>query len=129
MTEETIMLLKLLLAQEEKEEPAKTAKRHQAKISEGLDIDPALITEKGEKRDHIQAEYLETDVTQDMRDNYVSHEQLMGRTTRKEVPIWEKYALSKPEAAEYFHIGVRALTKIINSDKYAEYLICCSNTS
>ncbi|MBR2556219.1 MAG: excisionase [Aeriscardovia sp.] len=43
--------------------------------------------------------------------------------SRKEVPIWEKYALSVTEATQYFHIGRKKLREIINKDKYANYLV------
>lgn len=39
------------------------------------------------------------------------------------VPIWQKYALSAPEASQYFHIGIRKLREIIAKDRYAEYLM------
>jgi len=59
-----------------------------------------------------------------LRDNlpmYSAHENVAYNM--KKVPIWEKYALSLSEAAEYFHIGTRRLRQIIAKDKYAKYLI------
>ena len=52
---------------------------------------------------------------------YSTHENVAY--SMKKVPIWEKYALSLSEAAEYFHIGTRRLRQIIAKDKYAKYLI------
>ena len=52
---------------------------------------------------------------------YSTHENVAYNM--KKVPIWEKYALSLSEAAEYFHIGMRRLRQIIAKDKYAKYLI------
>lgn len=55
------------------------------------------------------------------RGMYSAHENVAYNM--KKVPIWEKYALSLSEAAEYFHIGTRRLRQIIAKDKYAKYLI------
>lgn len=55
------------------------------------------------------------------KDMYSTHENVAYNM--KKVPIWEKYALSLSEAAEYFHIGTRRLRQIIAKDKYAKYLI------
>ena len=43
------------------------------------------------------------------------------------VPIWEKYALTINEAAEYFHIGENKLRSIVDSDLDAEYLLYNGN--
>lgn len=39
------------------------------------------------------------------------------------VPIWEKYALTVYEAAEYFGIGEKKLRRIIQDNRYADYLL------
>ena len=39
------------------------------------------------------------------------------------VPIWEKYALTFYEAAEYFGIGEKKLRRIVQDNRYAEYLL------
>ena len=39
------------------------------------------------------------------------------------VPIWNKYALTVCEAAEYFGIGEKKLRRIIQDNRYAEYLL------
>ena len=61
------------------------------------------------------------DFKQARGDMYSAHENVTYNM--KKVPIWEKYALSLSEAAEYFHIGTRRLRQIIAKDKYAKYLI------
>ncbi len=61
------------------------------------------------------------DLTDFIADMYSTHENVAYNM--KKVPIWEKYALSLSEAAEYFHIGTRRLRQIIAKDKYAKYLI------
>ena len=55
------------------------------------------------------------------RDMYVSHEVVSN--DNKEVPLWAKYALTLPEASEYFHLGYNKLREIVRKDKYAEYLL------
>lgn len=128
MTEEMRLLLRLLLEQEEKtdkiekEEPPKKSKRTPAP-EEGLDYPPEEVSLPREKKDHIQKEYLSKDVSDDMRKGLPEHSSENIITHKKEVPIWEKYALTRQEAAAYFHIGQNKLSAIINSDKYAEYLI------
>lgn len=39
------------------------------------------------------------------------------------VPVWKKYALTVYEAAEYFGIGEKKLRRIIQDNRYAEYLL------
>lgn len=40
-----------------------------------------------------------------------------------EVPVWEKYALTITEAAQYFSIGENKLRNHINEHKSAKYVI------
>ena len=40
-----------------------------------------------------------------------------------EVPIWEKYALSIEEAAEYFGIGQKKIRKIVEDNPTAEFIL------
>ena len=40
-----------------------------------------------------------------------------------EVPVWEKYALTITEAAQYFSIGENKLRNHINEHKNAKYVI------
>ena len=51
----------------------------------------------------------------------VSNESRKRRNT--EVPIWEKYALSVTEAAQYFSICENKLRNHINEHKSAKYVI------
>lgn len=41
----------------------------------------------------------------------------------QKVPIWNKYALSIEEAADYFGIGQKKLRKIVDEDPTAEYVL------
>lgn len=41
----------------------------------------------------------------------------------QKVPIWNKYALSIEEAADYFGIGQKKLRKIVDEDPTAEYVV------
>lgn len=41
----------------------------------------------------------------------------------KEIPPWQKYALTIPEASIYFHIGINKLHKLINENKNARFLL------
>jgi hypothetical protein len=66
-------------------------------------------------------EFRDEDFQRARSDLYASHENNVSNM--KTVPIWEKYALTVAEAAQYFHIGTKKLRKIINADKYAKYLI------
>lgn len=43
------------------------------------------------------------------------------------IPIWEKYALTREEAAAYFHIGENRLGELVNSNVNAEYLLWVGN--
>lgn len=40
-----------------------------------------------------------------------------------EIPVWEKYALTIYEAAEYFGIGEHRLREIVRQDRHAEYVL------
>lgn len=39
------------------------------------------------------------------------------------VPIWKKYSLSVPEAAEYFGIGEKRIYQIIQMNNNAEFIL------
>ncbi|MGM9554575.1 MAG: excisionase [Faecousia sp.] len=43
--------------------------------------------------------------------------------TQQEVPIWQKYALTLPEACVYFHIGENKLRKFINEHRDARFVL------
>lgn len=40
-----------------------------------------------------------------------------------DIPVWEKYALSVPEAAQYFSIGENKLRKYINEHQNDKYVL------
>ena len=46
----------------------------------------------------------------------------MEASTTKHVPLWEKYALSVDEAAEYFGIGQNRLRNLVACNPDAEFL-------
>lgn len=122
MDDELKLLLKLILEREEKaEEEKKTAKKRGRPVSE-----PAVTEKQPEKEEtgklpHTQAEYRERDLTLARRELYPAHDSNID--LMKDVPIWAKYALTVPEAAKYFHLGINKLHEIIRRDKYAEYLL------
>ena len=39
------------------------------------------------------------------------------------VPIWEKYALTIYEAAEYFNIGEHRLRQLVKENRYADFVL------
>ena len=41
----------------------------------------------------------------------------------KEIPVWEKYALTLREAAEYFHIGEKKMRQIVDDHMGANFLL------
>lgn len=122
MNEEMKLLLKLMLAQQEEQEAEQKKKKKGQDPDVGIDFDPA---EKAKKGVDVQKEYLEHDLTPELKASYQEHEVIQPR--RKEVPIWEKYALSATEAAEYFHLSYKKVREIISRDKYADFLIWNGN--
>lgn len=42
---------------------------------------------------------------------------------KQKVPIWNKYALSIEEAADYFGIGQKKLRKIVEENSTAEFVL------
>ena len=114
MTEEMKAFLKMLLAQEEeteagmlKPEPSREQREQKKQLKENEENGPVTGTER--------------DLAIARRDLYADHS---GNITYDEgVPIWQKYALSIPEAAKYFHIGESKLRKIVAKDRYAKYLL------
>lgn len=44
-------------------------------------------------------------------------------STKPFVPIWEKYALTIYEAAEYFGIGEYRLRTLVRENRHADYLL------
>ena len=45
----------------------------------------------------------------------------------KESPVWEKYALTLREAAEYFHIGEKKMRQIVDDHMGANFLLESGN--
>lgn len=119
MTEETKMLLKLILAQEEASEAGQKVlykKGNKAPKSATVSADDATTSKPVTLEDFRKA-----DMERARRDLYTPHEAVNDKNNS--VPIWAKYALSLPEASAYFHIGYNKLREIVRKDKYAEYLI------
>ena len=46
---------------------------------------------------------------------------------KEKVPLWERYALTVAEAADYFRIGESKLRRIISEDCEAEYILWNGN--
>ena len=53
----------------------------------------------------------------------VMEEQMKKNGRRSSVPIWEKYALTITQAAEYFGIGERKLRDIIDQHEDAGFVL------
>lgn len=45
----------------------------------------------------------------------------------KEIPVWEKYALTLREAAEYFHIGEKKMRQIVDDHMGSNFLLESGN--
>lgn len=43
--------------------------------------------------------------------------------TDKKIPVWEKYSLNIPEAAEYYGIGEKRLRQIANENVGADFIL------
>lgn len=48
---------------------------------------------------------------------------------KKDIPIWEKYALTIREAAQYFHVGEKKLRQIVDENPDSEFVIKLGNRS
>ena len=44
-------------------------------------------------------------------------------TTKPYVPVWEKYALTSYEAAEYFGIGEHRLRTLVRENRQADFVL------
>lgn len=44
-------------------------------------------------------------------------------TVKESVPIWEKYALTIYEAAEYFNIGEHRLRQLVRENRQADFVL------
>lgn len=47
--------------------------------------------------------------------------------TERPIRFWERYVLTVEEAADYFHVGENKLRRIIDTDKYAPFLLWNGN--
>ena len=119
MNDEMKLLLKLLLAQEEETEAGQKVtgkkKRLAPEPASGIDYPPE---EKPVL--HTEKEFRDNDFSNARHEMYPDHANNVSGL--KGVPIWEKYALTVPEAAAYFHIGETRLRKLVKKDRYANYL-------
>ena len=132
MKAETRMLLKLIMAAEEESEAGqqKTSSKKPGRNSQpNADIVPdlkdyaAMLEENkpSSKLTNIEKDMRKADLERTRKELYPDHTD--NRTEITNVPIWAKYALTVPEAAEYFHLGYNKLREIVRRDKYAEYLL------
>ena len=132
MKNETKMLLKLILAAEEESEAGqqRSASKELARAKTPTKEEIPELKEFAMFMDSQKPNKTMSDAEKDMRkadfervrkELYPDHED--NRTEISEVPIWAKYALTVPEAAEYFHLGYNKLREIVRRDKYAEYLL------
>ena len=56
--------------------------------------------------------------------NAASHATLTDKKETKEnIPLWQKYSLSVPEAAKYFGIGEKRLYQIIQEHRGADFIL------
>lgn len=116
MDKDVKMLLKLILAEEEESEAGQHNPYHKKTNREML-----ASSEKPVKKPETIEEFRKADLERARRDMYEPHENVS--VDPKEVPLWAKYALTLPEAVQYFHIGYKKLRQIVRKDKYAEYLL------
>ena len=125
MDEDLKLLLRLILEREQETEAGQDVrhpKKKKVDPEKGIDYDPDAKPErKFQVSDEIVKRFRDRDFENSRADMYANHENNVSN--RKEVPIWEKYALSVTEATQYFHIGRKKLREIINKDKYANYLV------
>lgn len=122
MNEEIRLLLKMILAQEEEKLAAEEElKKKEAAPEEKGDSPKEEKPAAKEKRMSSAERQRAKDRSNTRRELYDSHEGNV--TTTEGIPVWQKYALSVKEAAEYFHLGETKLRKLIRRDRYAPYLI------
>lgn len=118
MTEETKLLLKLLLAQEEESEAGQN-KPYVKKVAKSYPGIQRGDLEEAETK--TASDFIKEDLKIARREMYAPHEST--KVEDKDIPLWAKYALTLPEASSYFHLGYNKLREIVRKDKYAEYLL------
>lgn len=120
MTDEIKKLLKLILEEEEANE-AGQKKPNVKKKKEALPEVKSEPPKTESKKPATLEEHRKADMELVRKEMYAPHDN--NKTDFKDVPLWAKYALTLPEATEYFHIGYNKLREIVRRDKYAEYLM------
>ncbi|GEM_PF-378484 len=45
----------------------------------------------------------------------------------KDVPVWERFALTIREAAKYFHIGEKTMRRIVAENRDADFVVMLGN--
>ncbi len=120
MTEEVKALLKLILAEEEKSEAGENRPYLQKTKKKEKTV---CETEKPSVPDKPKTveDFIKADMELARRELYAPHNDT--KAVIQDVPIWAKYALTLPEASDYFHLGYNKLREIVRKDKYAEYLL------
>lgn len=123
MNDEIRLLLKMILAEEEEKQAAQQSAQEPAEAEEKPAREP--VTEEApaetKKRMSTAEKQRRKDMNTARRELYDSHAENVTKT--EGIPVWQKYALSVKEAAEYFHLGETKLRKLIRRDRYAPYLI------
>ena len=51
----------------------------------------------------------------------------MEDNTTSQIPPWERYTLTIPEAADYYHIGEKRLYRLASEQPDAEFIVLVGN--
>lgn len=121
MKEETKMLLKLILAEEEESDAGQNNRNKRIHIRETLIKDAKENNKDSHHKSENAEDFRKADLERARSEMYASHDAV--KVDPQDVPVWAKYALTLPEAASYFHLGYSKLREIVRKDKYAEYLL------
>ena len=125
MNEDLKLILRLLLERELEGEAGQNVRPPKKKLApeptKGIDDAPDDKKGRSQRSGDTAKDTRLEDFLRARSDLYAPHGNNI--CNMKEVPIWEKYALTVTEAAEYFHIGTKKLRQVIARDKYAKYLI------
>lgn len=121
MNEKMKMLLRLMLEEEEQTEAGQKAMQPKNKKMEPVSRRPNPPQSSQRPFGLSARQNRELDMQQVPQEMYTEHE--VSDSGAKNVPIWEKYALTVPEAALYFHLGEGKLREIVKRDRYAKYLV------
>ncbi len=127
MTEEVKMLLRALLAEAEETEAGQQTPYIKKTNKEKLAEEPkqkqtkSKSKAKPQKDSDTMEDFRRSDLAIARSEMYAQHEN--NSAEPKNVPTWAKYALTLPEAADYFHLGYNKLRELVRKDKYADYLL------